>query len=58
MCPGSVLFWRNQLLGTFVPEEMQQTFLKLKMKLIAVNYLVASESVYSNMLWCAVTERF
>ena len=38
--------------------ERQQYFLKLKMELIVVNDLVASESVYSNTLWCAVAERF
>jgi len=28
------------------------------MELIVVNDLVASESVYSNTLWCATAERF
>lgn len=38
--------------------EGQQYFLQLKMELFAINYLVASESGYSNMLWCAVAEGF
>lgn len=38
--------------------EGQQYFLKLKMELFARNYLVASESGYSNMLWCAMAEGF
>lgn len=38
--------------------EGQQYFLKLKMELIVINDLVASESMYSDMLWCAMAERF
>lgn len=58
MRPGTVLFWRSQLPGSPVPMERQQYFLKLQMELIVVNELVASESVYSNLLWCAMAERF
>lgn len=58
MRPGTVLFWRNLLLGSPVPMERQQYFLKFKVEQIVVNDLVASESGHSNMWWCAMTERF
>lgn len=58
MQPGTVLFLRNQLLGSPVPGERQQYFLKLKMELIVVNDLAASESVYSNMWQYAMAETF